>query len=178
MLLFENFVTQNRTAFVNKVISIAKENKIPDPNYLMFVMWFETAHTFSPSIENPKTHAVGLLQFMPDTARRLGTTTEALKKMSNVQQLDYVNRYLKPYRNILNSAIDLYFAVFFPVAINKGLNFVLQTNNLLASKIADQNPIFDINRDRQISVDEVQTSLFRGLPDSYLNILKKKVLVS
>lgn len=41
--------------------------------------------------------ATGLIQFMPATAQGMGTTTAALAAMSAVQQLDYVQRYFKPY---------------------------------------------------------------------------------
>ena len=38
--------------------------------------------------------AMGLIQFIPSTAKGLGTSTEALAKMSALQQLDYVEKYL------------------------------------------------------------------------------------
>ena len=43
----------------------------------------------NPQAVNPISGATGLIQFMPSTARG-GTTTAVLKRMSNVQQLDYV----------------------------------------------------------------------------------------
>ncbi|MFP4578495.1 MAG: M23 family metallopeptidase, partial [Coleofasciculus sp.] len=59
---------------------------------------FETAGTFSPSIRGPvvkgRGRAVGLIQFMPETSRELGTTSEALAHKSQVEQMDYVERYL------------------------------------------------------------------------------------
>ncbi len=43
---------------------------------------------------------------MPSTAKRLGTTTAALKGMTGVQQLDYVQKYLQPYAGKINSLQD------------------------------------------------------------------------
>lgn len=64
------------------------------PEDLMAVMSFETGGTFSPSQRNlAGGSARGLIQFMPDTARGLGTSSEALVRMTPVQQLDYVDRY-------------------------------------------------------------------------------------
>lgn len=47
-----------------------------------------------PDARNPS-GATGLIQFMPSTARGLGTTTEALGRMSAAEQLPYVMRYFR-----------------------------------------------------------------------------------
>ncbi|MCA9070407.1 MAG: transglycosylase SLT domain-containing protein, partial [Planctomycetaceae bacterium] len=112
--------------FRQKVFEIADRLKIP-PDYLMTVMAIETSKnvngkmvpTFDPSIKNPGSSAVGLIQFMKATAKDLGTTTEKLAKMSAVDQLDYVEKYLKPYVGKMKSVEDVYLAVFYPNAIGK-----------------------------------------------------------
>ena len=76
-----------------------------------------------------------------------------------VQQLDYVEKYLKPYKGKMSNMYDLYFAIFFPVAIGKPDNYVLKTSNISASKIASQNPAYDINKDQQITVAEVKQAI-------------------
>jgi hypothetical protein len=64
------------------------------PEDLMAVMSFETGGSFDPAQPNTAGgSARGLIQFMPDTARGLGTTSEALTRMTPVQQLDYVEKY-------------------------------------------------------------------------------------
>ncbi len=64
------------------------------PEDLMAVMSFETGGSFDPAQPNMAGgSARGLIQFMPDTARGLGTTSEALTRMTPVQQLDYVEKY-------------------------------------------------------------------------------------
>lgn len=65
------------------------------PNDLAAVISFETGGTFSPSKRNPGSTATGLIQFMANTARGLGTTTEALAAMSFDQQMVYVEKYFK-----------------------------------------------------------------------------------
>lgn len=78
-------------AFISKVEAMA-ERLGTQPEYLLAVMSFESG--FSPSIRNHAgSGATGLIQFMPGTAAELGTTTDALARMSAVDQLDYVERY-------------------------------------------------------------------------------------
>ena len=90
------------------------------PGSLLAVMRFETGGTFDPTIRNQAgSGATGLIQFMPQTARGLGTTTDALARMSPERQLDYVERYFQPYKGKLGSLQDTYMAVLYPKAIGK-----------------------------------------------------------
>ncbi len=107
------------------------------------------------------THNCGLIQFMPSTARSLGTTTTVLKHMSNVQQLDYVLAYLRPYKGRMKRWIDVYLAVFYPKAMGNP-NFVI-TSDI----VAKQNKIFDLNKDLDISVKEIETALRKQIPEKY-----------
>lgn len=64
------------------------------PEYLMAVMSFETGGSFSPGVRNGAgSGATGLIQFMPNTASELGTSTDALARMSATDQLQYVEKY-------------------------------------------------------------------------------------
>ena len=129
-------------AFYNKVIQISKKIKC-NPNDLMGVMWYETAHTFDPSKTN-SIGAVGLIQFMPDTAKKLGTTSPKLKSMSAVEQLEYVEKYLVASKesagykdNETLSRGTLYSLVFLPgrskrtVLTSRGENFYEQNKKNL-----------------------------------------------
>lgn len=105
--------------FVAKVDQMAQRLGT-QPDYLLQVMDFETGGTFDPAIRNKAgSGATGLIQFMPETARRLGTTTEKLARMTPEQQLDYVERYFAPYTGKLTSLQDTYMAVLYPKAIGK-----------------------------------------------------------
>jgi hypothetical protein len=86
-------------------------------DWVLAVMNFETGGTFSTSIQNPSSHATGLIQFMPDTARTLGTSIEALAKMTQIEQLVYVEKYFNPYKGKMNSLEDVAMAVFYPAAM-------------------------------------------------------------
>jgi hypothetical protein len=103
---------------LQKVIEVCKKLGI-NPDHLMMAMYKETAGTFSPSIKNPTSSASGLIQFMEDTARNLGTTTAKLRAMTFNQQMDYVYRYFLPYKGKLKTFYDVYAAILLPIAIGK-----------------------------------------------------------
>jgi hypothetical protein len=167
-LVYESKVpTSYRNDFVKKVREVSTRLGI-DPNWLMAIMYTESAKTFSPSIQN-SIGATGLIQFMPSTAIGLGTTTTALKNMSAVDQLDYVEKYLKVYKNKLKSYVDTYFAIFFPLAIGKPDDWVIQGAGLSSSLIARQNPLFNTNKDAQIQVWEVKKVMLQKLPSEWVN---------
>lgn len=82
-------------------------------DFLAAVMAFESAGTFSPAVRNPG-GARGLIQFMPSTAERLGTSSGGLSWMSAVMQLGYVERYYRPFRGRLSSVEAVHMATFLP----------------------------------------------------------------
>ena len=168
-MVYENLVTQNKAAFLAKVTEIAAKLKI-QPDWLMIVMKMESG--INHQAVNPIGGATGLIQFMPATARGLGTSTEALKAMSNVQQIEYVYKYFAPYSGRLKSVTDLYTVTFFPVALGKPDSYVLQTPTLHADTIAAQNPVFDLNRDKQITLGEFKQSVVNRLPKEALAYIK------
>jgi hypothetical protein len=149
--------------FKRRVIEIAAEFGI-DPNYLMAAMAFESARTFSPSIENPYSGAVGLIQFMPSTARGLGTSTAALKRMTALAQLDYVRRYFLPYKGRLKDLNDLYMAILWPRAIGRPSSYVLFAEG---SREYRQNKGLDVNTDGVVTkveaANKVQQHLVEGM---------------
>lgn len=78
----------------------------------------------------------------------------------------------------MKSFIDVYLAVFFPAAMNKDSDFVLKAGSLSASKIASQNPGFDINKDSQVTVYEIETKLLSIFDPAVREVLKKKTIHS
>lgn len=157
-MTFEEYIKENKIEFAEKVNNISGELGI-DPNWLMFVMWFESK--LNPQAVNPISGSTGLIQFMPSTARSLGTTTDVLKRMNNVQQLDYVLAYLRPYKGKMKRWIDVYLAVFYPKAMGNP-NFVI-TSDI----VAKQNKVFDLNMDLDITVKEIETALRKSVPEQY-----------
>ncbi len=175
-MLFENYVKNNRADFLAKVQEIAQRLGI-NPDWLMFVMMCESG--LNPQAVNSNGGATGLIQFMPATAEALDTTTARLLAMSNVEQLDYVYAYYRPYTGRLKSVYDLYLVTFFPAALGKPDSYVFRTNRLSAKTIADANPGINIDGDDQITVGEFKQYIDRkmvqlGLDQETIVALKKK----
>lgn len=137
-------------AFRQKVAEVAQRLQM-DPVHLMAVMSFETGESFSPSERNRHTGATGLIQFMPATARSLGTSTTQLRQMTPERQLDYVERYLRPYTGKMDSLEDAYMAVLWPAAVGKGPDHVLFRK---PSREYRQNNGLDINNNGAITARE------------------------
>lgn len=138
-------------------------------NWLMACMAFETGETFSPSIKNAAgSGATGLIQFMPATARDLGTSVAELTTMSAVKQLDYVAKYFKPYANRINSLADMYMAILMPKYINGGLDATLFKEG---TKSYSQNKGLDKDKNGIVSKREssskVQAKLDKGLQQAF-----------
>ena len=134
--------------FLDKVLEISKKLKA-DPDDLMAVMAFESRldHTRVNSLSG----ATGLIQWMPDTAVELGTTTGELKNMTAIEQLDYVYKYLKPYTGKLDKISDVYMAVLWPAAVGKKEDYVLFEAGTAAYR---QNDGLDLNEDGAITKAE------------------------
>lgn len=144
-------------AFKLRVIGIARDLGT-DPNFLMAAMSFESR--LDPRAVNPSSGATGLIQFMPKTAERLGTTVGALAAMTAEGQLDYVARYFAPYRGRLATLEDVYMAILWPDAIGRGADFVLFRT---PSAAYAQNSALDVNRDGSVTVAEATSFVRRRL---------------
>lgn len=166
MLVFEDKVTRNKSAFLAKVIDISAKLDI-NPNWMMAVMNFESG--LDSTIRNSNTQATGLIQFMPTTAVSLGTSIDELQQMTNVEQLDYVYKYLNQYKSKLISYIDLYLSVFFPAAMGKPDDWVIQTSRLSPDTIARANPVFDLDKNKQITIGEIKQAYNQHLPAAVAN---------
>lgn len=149
-----------------------------EPDFLLSVMSIETAGTFDPAIQNPinpdpNQRATGLIQFMPSTAKALGTSIAALRGMSAVEQLQYVERFFrangsagKIRRNVPG---DYYMAVFMPAFVGASQDLVLGRKGdpgtiagLTLSKVYDQNAGIDRQKRGFFTVGDVwQTTLSR-----------------
>jgi hypothetical protein len=145
--------------FKQKVIQISHEIGI-DPNHLMAVMAFETGGSFNPSEENPLSRATGLIQFMPSTARNLGTSIDQLRTMTAVQQLDFVRKYFLPFKNKLKNIEDTYMAVLLPKAIGTPNDSVLWEIGTIQY---EQNSGLDLNRDGTITKAEAAAQVIKAL---------------
>lgn len=156
--------------FINKLYKVVSNLGWPQSlaSPLMACMAFESGESFSPSVKNAAgSGATGLIQFMPSTAKGLGTTTEALSKMSAVDQLDYVQAYFKPYARRINCIEDMYMAILMPKYISSPLTEVIFSGGIAYR----QNSGLDKNKDGVITKGEaaskVVQKLERGLRPEY-----------
>lgn len=139
--------------FLARVKDIA--NKIGcDYKDLLGVMHCESG--LKSTATNKNGGATGLIQFMPSTARSLGTTTDELRNMSALQQLDYVERFLMNAKNsgaLKNkdriTAGDLYTLIFMPAKAGK------EVIACAGSKEYNANKGLDTNKDGQITQTEL-----------------------
>ena len=101
----------------------ARELEI-DPAHLAQLIDFESGRTWDPAVKNKAgSGATGLIQFMPETAKRLGITTDELEEMDFNEQMEYVINYVKMVERDtgidIKSAGDIAMSIFFPAAVGK-----------------------------------------------------------
>lgn len=139
------------------------------PGYASWVMaciaW-ESGETFSPKVKNMAgSGATGLIQFMPATARDMGTTVEALAQLTAVEQLDYVERYFKPYAKKIKDLPSMYMAILMPKYVSYDCNAVIFSGGIAYR----QNAGLDINKDGMVTKGEaaskVQAKFVKGMQE-------------
>lgn len=144
--------------FFSRVINISKALNC-NPDDLMAIMNLES-RGFKLNAVNPKSGATGLIQFMPNTAKELGTTTQQIARMTALEQLDYVEKYLQQQKtragfsstHHLNSG-ELYALIFRP---KYAKNNVVAREGELAYK---NNKILDTNKDGMITKQDLSNIL-------------------
>lgn len=154
--------------FKQHVARISRELLMPvdGPDYLMACMAFETGETFRADIKNAAgSGATGLIQFMPATAKGLGTTTDHLASMAPEDQLHFVYKYFEPFRGRLNSLGDVYMAILWPAGVEKPDDWVLWEKGSRPTTYR-QNSGLDVDGDKRITkgeaVSKVRAKLTRG----------------
>jgi hypothetical protein len=154
-------------AFKREVMRIADELGC-DPSHLMAAIAFETGERFTPDVRNPQSGATGLIQFMPATAKGLGTTTDALAAMTAEEQLAYVEKHFSPWAGRMKTLSDVYMTILWPKAVGRPEAHVLFS---APSKRYLQNKGLDANKDGQVTKGEaaskVQQKLAKGLGVAY-----------
>lgn len=158
---FENIaLNKYGEEFLNKVKTISDEIGL-DYKIILAIMNFESG--MNHRAVNTVSDATGLIQFMPFTAKSLGTSTYDLKNMSALKQLDYVKKFFNLHKRLIpsiKSPEDAYFLVFYPAATTRDDSFILgsEVSNERAKLIAKQNPM-DRNGDGVLSKGEVKSKI-------------------
>jgi soluble lytic murein transglycosylase-like protein len=120
------FAGANKKRFTDLIEQAANRHQV-DAKLVHAVIQTESA--YNSTAQSPK-GAVGLMQLMPDTARRFGVTD----RNDPDQNVDGGTRYLKYLINLFNPNIDLAVA-----AYNAGENAVIRYNNSIPPYPETQN---------------------------------------
>lgn len=165
-LAFQDTVPQSeRLPFLNAVFDVAKRLSI-NPNWLMGVMYHESK--LNPRAVNSLSGATGLIQFMPATARGLGTNIETIRGMNRVEQMELVYKYLKPYKPYLNSYGDVYRAVFYPNLNGKFAGTLTAPKGAaLPDVVYRYNKAVDMNGDGVITVGDIDEWAMKLVPKEF-----------
>jgi len=129
---------------------------------LMACMKFESAGTFSPTIQNQGgAQFFGLIQFGKDAATDLGLTLDQIKAMSQLEQLDLVFKYFEMWEKrgkVYRRMEDFYLTIFYPAAVGKGPNEVIfrrDSTDRMNAKGYIQNKGFDAANTGVITVGQI-----------------------
>lgn len=153
--------------FKERVIWIGETLNV-SPDYLMACMAWETGEKFTADVKNMAgSGATGLIQFMPSTAKALGTTTAELATMTAEDQLNYVYKYFRPFKGRLNNLGDVYMAILWPKGVGKSDDYVLFSTGVTYR----QNAGLDIDKDHKVTraetIRKVKDKLAKGLQAKY-----------
>ena len=150
---------QYGAAFLAKVKEIAKRLNC---NYRDLLAVMNAESGISATAKNPTSSASGLIQFVESTARSLGTTTAALRAMSPIDQLDYVEKYLRNAKSAAGfspneyiSGGQLYALIFLPARAKREVLTAAGENYYFA------NRGLDLNKDGKINKSELDQRIKR-----------------
>ena len=137
------------TAFLGEVKRVSQKYGIKEGDLLGLLA---SESRFDPAAGEIGDH-VGLIQFGVSEARSVGTTQDALKKMSRAEQMKYVDKYFET-RKLKKGAGagQLYATVFAPAYASGDPNTVLYSS---PSREYASNAPLDSNRDGKITVAEM-----------------------
>jgi hypothetical protein len=151
-------------AFVSRVKDMS--NRLGGSLYdYLAAMDFESAHTMRPDITNSLGY-VGLIQFGSQAASDLGTSTAALKSMTRLQQLEYVEKYFKMWMKRLGiqritNFTDLYLIIFYP----DGIKERNPDKPFASAKVEKANPALENSAGHitKNSIKSVYSKMYLGL---------------
>ena len=155
------------SGFCAKLEEVAK-NINCDPRDLIGMMQSESG--INPLAYNNNGGAIGLIQFMPSTARSLGTTTQELLNMSAIEQLDYVEQYFSNWTGGSGQRLtggDLYTLCFLPAFLDKEV--LCSSSDSSTAGYYSANSGLDADGDGNIT----KTELNNRVANKYQEVLAK-----
>ena len=145
--------------------------------------------SFDPKAVNKDTGATGLIQFMPEVAESLGTTTDEIREMSRAEQVKLIDKYFDMNKLPDNpTAGQLKTNVLMPAYTDKSDDFELMTKNkqFTDGEAGNPNTYFqnqglDSNKDGFITIGEAGGSVTKkmkefGIKDLSIEPIKKNNL--
>lgn len=150
-------ISSNKNGYGEEFLSkVKKISNNLNCNYKDLLAVMNAESGIKTTAVNKSTNATGLIQFMPKTAQGLGTSVDELKKMTPVEQLDYVEKYLQQTKRQAGFSADkklsggeLYALVFRPAKAKTG---IFATKGEQAYKL---NEGLDLNKDGQVTMAEL-----------------------
>lgn len=153
-----------------------KQGVFFDPNWLMACMAWESGESFAPDKKNMAgSGATGLIQFMPATAKELGTyrkttlSTAMLAQMTAEDQLTWVYWYFRMQidrHGAIANLEDCYMAILWPGAVGSPVSAPLWSKGKMPTTYR-QNAGLDSNKDGTITKQEaaghVRQKLDKGI---------------
>lgn len=139
----------DKLTFLNAVNGLALEMNIPSDDLLIC---FNSESGINPGRWATDGKAVGLIQFRESTANGLNTTLNALALMNATEQMQYVSKFFRLYKNkwpLLKTATDVELIIFYPASVGQSCNYVI-TN--AGSPSYDANSNIDISNDGVLTV--------------------------
>ena len=137
----------NKQTFTKRLLEISDELGF---DYKWLIKVFRMESGLNPKAVNYTTYATGLIQFMPLLLKNLGILPDNVKKNSKLtqkvkqdisyhlqttsgeKQLEYIKRYLLPYRHKIKSFGDLYAIVFYPNMLHKPMTYQIGSEKGIA----------------------------------------------
>ncbi len=158
--------------FLSGIQKIADKHNIKAAELLGLIA---SESSFKGDALNETSGAGGLIQFKPEIAKEFGTSVDDIRKMSLVDQLPLIDRYLS--KNLPKNATtsQLYGSVFMPSYADKGPDFQLlgsgdqfddgEKINSTIRAIYERNSGLDLDGDGFISVGELGSRIKNKMSD-------------
>lgn len=123
---------------------------------LIAVMFLESG--LKPASVNPTSNATGLIQFMPSLLKRWELNLADVAKMTDVEQLALVERYLghELFRGKLGTITSLYLSVFWPAGVGQPDDYTIASRG---DQVYAQNAGLDVDGDGHITNKDIAAKM-------------------
>lgn len=165
----------DKTRYDNALNSAASQIGVPS-DWLSAIFFIETAFSMNPyEFRNP--FGLGLIGFTDIAIKQLiidgilpkGFVKEIILNYTIEQEMNLIVQYFKMNQkrfdySPIQTLENMYLLVFWPAAIDKQDDYILQTSGLSAAVVAAANPVWDVNKDGKILAGEIRNSFRSKLP--------------